>query len=496
VTQAAPPVARDRQWAAWVIVLVAALVVGLRVLGAGAFPDIDADEGLWTNSAKNFVRFGDWFMDGRTHLFLSPVFHALEVVAFSVWHPSIAVARTLNGFAGAISVWLLYRLVVATGGSSRLALTTAVVFGLNEFTVLVSRRALIEPVELMVVLAAAVVFAGGTVASAALAGVVFALALLTKINSAFAAVVLVLWVVLPALAHRRMPSRTDLVRVVVFGLVSLGVAGGVYGALYHWHPDLFVRAFTFELNGVHFEAQSHPLFRVGRFGLDPLQAARTILALVREMPFFMVLMVIGVIQWLSPPPPHSSLFGIWLLFGMGFFLAQMFQEIRYFYLVLPAVAYFAALGIESAADARVSRGVLLAYAVWEVAYVGMNAIANRSRRLPTVVAWMATHTRAQDPLLMSGYFATDVPNRAYAFYHLADDSTQLLDAIRRYHIRYVVYDTGEWPPAWQPVLAAHYPEVQRWSFGAVYAVPSADSAAATVTTRAGIPTAQSTTFSK
>jgi hypothetical protein len=427
------------------------------------------------------VRFGDWFMDGRTHLFLSPVFHAVAVAAFAIWHPSIAVARTCNGVAGAISVWLLYRLVRATGGSARLAATTAVVFGLNEFTVLVSRRALIEPVELMFVLASAVAFAAGSVASAAIAGVLFALALLTKINAAFAAVVLVLWLVGPPLVRGRFPARLDLLRAVVFGTVALAIAGIVYGALYHWHPDLFVRAFKFELDGVHFEGQSHPLVRVGRFGLDPLQAARTILALVREMPFLMVLMVIGVVVSLVRRPPNATLFGTWLVFGMAFFLCQMFQEIRYFYLVLPAVAYFAALAVgppEGEAGPlarRTAGGVLIAYALFELAYIGMNGAANRSRRLPTVVAWASAHTRVDDPLLTAGYFATDVPNRAYAFYHLAGDSTQLLHAIRRYHIRYVIYDTGEWPAAWRPVLAAHFPEVQRWSFGSVYEVP-ADSA--------------------
>jgi 4-amino-4-deoxy-L-arabinose transferase-like glycosyltransferase len=414
------------------------------------------------------------------------------VAAFAIWHPSIAVARTCNGLAGAISVWLLYRLVRAIGGSTRLAATTAVLFGLNEFVVLVSRRAIIEPIELMFVLASAVAFAGGSLTWAAVAGLLFGLALLTKINAAFAAVVLVLWLVGPPLAHGRLPARRDVLRAAVFGVVTLAIAGSVYAALYRWHPDLFVRAFKFELDGVHFQGQSHPLVRVGRFGLDPQQAARTILALVREMPFFMVLMVIGVVQWVVRRPPTATLFGIWLVFGMAFFLCQMFQEIRYFYLVLPAVAYFAALGVGTGEGAT---GVLVAYAIFEVAYIGMNAVANRSQRLPTVVAWAAAHTRPDDRLLTAGYFATDVPNRAYAFYHLAADTTQLLDVIRRYRIRYVIYDTGEWPAAWQPALAAHFPEVERWSFGAVYAVPP-DSAAATVTTRAPEATAHRTAVSK
>jgi hypothetical protein len=72
----------------------AAAVVRLPFLAR--FPEATADEGLWTNSTKNFAMFGDWFMDGRTHVFLSPLFHALCYPLFELLGPSLAAARVVS----------------------------------------------------------------------------------------------------------------------------------------------------------------------------------------------------------------------------------------------------------------------------------------------------------------------------------------------------------------------------------------------------------------
>ena len=65
--------------------LLLAVSAALRLLGLSAFPEIVADEGLWTNSSKNFLVFGDWFLDGRKYVFLSPVFHGLSGAIFSLF---------------------------------------------------------------------------------------------------------------------------------------------------------------------------------------------------------------------------------------------------------------------------------------------------------------------------------------------------------------------------------------------------------------------------
>src|SRR5262249_6064773 len=82
-------------------ILIGVIVVGglLRILGLGMFPEAIADEGLWTNSTKNFLLFHDWFMGGRTHLFLSPLFHVLSLAAFELSGPTITSARMISALA-------------------------------------------------------------------------------------------------------------------------------------------------------------------------------------------------------------------------------------------------------------------------------------------------------------------------------------------------------------------------------------------------------------
>ena len=99
----------------WALLILGAAV--MRMAGLEYFPGVMADEGLWTSSSKNFVMFGDWFMDGRTHALLSPVFHGMCVAVYWVMGASIANARLVSALASMASVPLLYSLVHRTSGA-------------------------------------------------------------------------------------------------------------------------------------------------------------------------------------------------------------------------------------------------------------------------------------------------------------------------------------------------------------------------------------------
>lgn len=451
----------------------------LRFVLLGAFPDIVADEGLWTNSSKNYVAFGDWFMDGRTHMLLSPVFHWLSVVVFELFHPSIAGARAISALAGVASMLLLYLLTCRISGRQDFATITAIVFGFDAVSVLQSRLALIESLELCVCLAAAVLLVqrwrGATVA----AGVLFGVALLTKVNAGFLLPVLVGFLFLRLAQAPDRDTLTPVREAGVFAVVSLLVAGAVYGVLYQTFPQQFIPAFKFQLDGVHFEGISHPIVRLGRFGLDPVQASRTIIALFRDSPFLMVLAVCGAGLSVVARPRGVELFGPWLIVGVGFFLCQMFQPVRYFYLVIPAFAFFAAVAIDRLAagefsgatlNRRMTIVVVGLYLVFNLGYVGMGAVANRGTKLQQVVQWVRANTQPTDRIMAAGYFCTDLPNRCYAHYLLARDMSQLTESIRKYQIDYVIFDSGEWHHDLGDSLAQHFAPVERWGFGTVYGV--------------------------
>lgn len=478
VVQASRPFLEHRTL--WGLLAAAAI---LRLIGLSAFPEIQADEGLWTNSPKNFVAFGDWFMDGRTHLFLSPLFSGLAALSFWVVGPSIAAARMVSAVAGVASVGLLYATILRALGDRRLAFVAATLLAVSPWAVMASRQAMIESLQLSLCLAALYLALDDRRWSILGAGLAFGLALLAKSNAIFLAPVLAL-VVFWRRREPTPPTRAAALRSAAFILaVAMIVAGSVYAALYLSYPTRFMDAFQFELDGVHFEQLSHPLIRVGRFGLDPEQAARTLLALFREAPFLMVLAALGIGVCGVRRPQGSAGFMLWLCVGLAFFLTQTFQPLRYFLLVAPALAFAAAtalleLGRQSVRRrlsvpplARVAITICIAF---DLFYLGASALANRARILPTVVPWVRAHVPADANVMAAGWITTDLPNRAYAHYHLAQTPEQLLENVQRLNIRYLIVDYREWPTGLQDVVGRRFgPPLQAWSFGAVYAVDDA-----------------------
>lgn len=473
----------------WAVVGLVAAIVLIRLAFLSRFPEIEADEGLWTNSPKNFVAFGDWFMDGRKHMFLSPAFSYGVAGLFSLLGPSIAAARVLSALAGAASVWLLYVTVRGCTGKNSTALIAALLFGFDEMSILMSRRALVECLELFFVLGAAALFVRRDRWKWA-GAIMLAFALLAKTNAVVMVAVFAAYLVLETRRPGHWFALAGVGRAVAYSLLALLAAGAAYGLLYAAHPGPFVDAFRFELDGVHFEGLSHPLLRVGRFGIDPIQASRTVIALFRESPLLMVLFAVGAAIAVLARPRGSALFVPWLVIGSVFLLGQMFQPLRYFYLLAPAFAFFATVTVEhlGRTDAaggggrRIRAAAVAVYLVFNLAYVAAEAAASRGTMLKQVVSWAATHARADERIMAAGYLCTDLPQRAYAHYYFARNADDLLDNLRKYRIDYVIYDRGEWRPELGEALAAHFPVVQRFSFGAVYRCspgPIAQSAPAT-----------------
>jgi hypothetical protein len=290
----------------------------------------------------------------------------------------------------------------------------------------------------------------------------------------------VLAVVLVAPVLRDREGRGHAIgRIVVFGGTAIVLAGVVYGLLARSHPDLFRRAFMFELDGAHFQSGTHPIVRLGRFGIDPVQISRTLVALLRREPFLMVLSVLGVLTVGRLRTSANLLFGVWLGFGLPYFLGQIYQPPRYFYLLVPAIVYFAALflqwiadlGAQLASSARSVPSRILAFVtVLNLAYAGVGFIANRERRTDEVLAWTAAHTRPSDRILSSALFTTDLPNRAYDFYPLVRKTGELQPALERFDIDYVLVDVFEWPVALREEAAKLLHPVASWPFGTIYQV--------------------------
>jgi 4-amino-4-deoxy-L-arabinose transferase-like glycosyltransferase len=463
------------------VALLLLIAAAARLPGLAAVPEIVADEGLWTISTKNFVKFGDWFMDGHRHMLLSPTFHLLSLLTFETLGPSIFAARLLSASLATVSGALLYAIVWRVCGRTDLAFVTALVFAVNDWLVIQSRYALVEPTELTLALAALLLMTYSSRTSVIAAGLLMALALLAKINIVFFLPLAAALAPANSSAGLSTGLRSPFYRAALFAAVALGVTGSAYGHLYLSYPDHLVAAFRYELDGVHFEGISSPLARVGRFGIDPVQIGRTVLELLRVSPFLFVLAAMGLAALPLVRPQGAPLFATWALVGTAFFLSQMFQPTRYFYLVSPAYAFLAAVALTSVwtpqvgappRSRRLAVPLVAVYLAYNAAYLGMNAVANRGTMLEAVTAWARRNTQPEDVVLAAGYLCTDLENRAYAHYRYARTPKQLEDSIRRLHVRYVIFDRKEWQPQLGDYLAARFPVAARWSFGAVYDVSS------------------------
>jgi 4-amino-4-deoxy-L-arabinose transferase-like glycosyltransferase len=451
----------------------------LRVVGLGRWPEFTADEGLWTNSTKNFLLFRDWFMGGQTHLLLSPVFHGLSLLLFHVFGPSIATARYLSALAGTTSVVLLWALVRRMADDGQLALVTSALFGLNEMTVQMARLAQTEALQLCFMLASLWLLTSESRRHATFGGIMLALACLTKINSMLIVLVFAAWVVTPALENPQ-ARRSRLSRAAAASFIGLTITAAVLGFLFVQFPERMIAAYSFELNGVHFRPLSKPLVTFGLFGFSPGLSARTVLRLFREAPYLMVLSSLGLAITMRGEERRggSFMFGAWYLAGFAFLLGQIYQPLHYFYLLTPSIAYFAAVAVCAGRPSsevgreqfdRRLRTALCVYAVFSVVYVGAGFAMNGGR-LREVTTWVKDFLPRGAVLMAAGYLCTDVPNQAYAFYRYGETPAQMLSSIRMLRVDYVVYDRFEWPEALARALEGRYQVVKRWPFAAVYRV--------------------------
>jgi 4-amino-4-deoxy-L-arabinose transferase-like glycosyltransferase len=461
---------RDRLLLA--VLIVAAFIV--RTLFLADFPLVQADEGLWTTSTKNFLLFGDWFMDERSHLFLSPVFHFLSVSSFLLFGPSIEAARLVSALAGTAAIPLVYILGLRLTQSRWTALLAAAIMAVDPWAITHSRQAMTESVLLLFILAAAVMVLGRR-REVALGGVLFALAILTKLNAAAMGLALGGYLLLrPSPDGASGSWRMRIADGALFGAVALGLAGVGYWAIAQVDPDRFVEVFRRELSGEHLVAPGEHRAQ-GRLGLNPVFAGRNILEMVRLNPFLIPFGALGAVVAWAVRLPGRLFLGLWLVVAIGFPLTQVYQPIRYFFPAMPALAILcgilmAHLRTGGPAGRRIMVGALVVILGFSSAYVMMNFAASRGSTAVAVERWAREHTRPDEPLLSAAYLATNPPNRVYAYDILAINEERLAAAVDSLAIRYVIWDEAEWSPRMREVLDRRYTLVHTWHFGAVYRV--------------------------
>ena len=455
-----------------VALLVAAL---LRIPFLSSFPDVQNDEGLWTNSTKNFLLFGDWFLDERGHLFLSPVFHFLSLPAFWLLGPGIESARMVSALLGVASVALLYLLGLRLTGDRRIAALGALLLALDPWAVTHSRQALTESTLLFFILLAGVLVVGNR-RYLWLGGLAFALAILTKLSTGAMGIALGGYLLLRNRDSDGQPLRWSqrLTDGAVFGIVALGLAALGYWLVSFIDPDRFVAVFQRELGGEHLVGED-PATSSGRFSLDPVLVGRTVLEVLRFNPFLIVLGSLGAAAVWAMRMPGRLLLLLWSVVALGFPLTQVYQPLRYFFPVVPALTLLVAsliLSLPKMAPPKDAQRALIAFLVvaigFNMAYVGMSMLANWGNRATVVERWAIENTTEGSNFLSATHFATNLPGRAYSHDVIASNPSDLLSTIVKRNIDYVVWSSDEWPEELRRTLENRYPQIQEWDFGGVF----------------------------
>jgi 4-amino-4-deoxy-L-arabinose transferase-like glycosyltransferase len=482
-TQAADPPRKDQEPGGLSPLLLAGILLLaflVRIVFLGDFPAVQADEGLWTTSTKNFLLFGDWFMDERRHFFLSPVFHVLTLGTFSLLGPSIEAARLVSVVAGTGSVFLVYLLALRLGTTRSTALAAAAIMALDPWAIVHSRQAMTEAVLMFFLLSTSVMLLGRR-RELALAGVFMALAILTKLNAASMGLAFGGYLLLRA--HEGGPARAWRRRLVdgaVFGVVALGLAGLGYWAVSLVDPERFVAVFQRELTGEQLGGPASGRAG-GRISLSPARSAATLLEILRLNPFLMVYAGLGAVLAVATRPRAWGLLALWIGVGFLFPLVQVYQPVRYFYPAFPALVMLGALFVSHLASneprlagsgrLRFSTGALALILCFGLAYTAMGIAGKRESPARVVADWTRANTTPEDPLLAAAYLATDPSNRAYAHDIVRYFPGGIDQAVSELKVRYIVWDRAEWGPEAEAELLAKYEEVERWPFGAVFRVP-------------------------
>jgi 4-amino-4-deoxy-L-arabinose transferase-like glycosyltransferase len=439
---------RGAAWAALAVALVA-----VRAAWLGDYPALNPDEGFWASGARNWVRYGDAFLDRRLHPLLSPAHFAALCGYFSLVPPDLWSARLFSALAGLLScavvAWLARRLF------PRRPWLWLLLFGLGSLAVLVQRVALLEAHQtLWLVLAAALWLSGGR-RGALLAGAAYAAALLVKSNSLY---------LLPAflLSPPERPAARSGLALFLAPCVLLTAAG--YGAAWASNPAGFATAFRYELDGRHFLDEG-VLFHVGRFGAHPRRALTAARGLAVGAPLVLPLAAAGAMLVLRRPRAATRadrLFTAWALFGLAFHFGQIYVEQRYLTTLAPALTYLAALALDRLLAASpavrwprvVVAGLLVLFVAYHLGRLGVGVRRRPNEGYWRAVAWVRANVSAEANVLAAPAVGLSLPQRTYDFFRAVRPYGReaapdpLAAAVERDGISVLVVD-----PEWRAYLA-------------------------------------------
>jgi 4-amino-4-deoxy-L-arabinose transferase-like glycosyltransferase len=347
---------RNRSFVIGIVCVLAAATV-LRVLWLRSDPPVHGrvgivwhDEGPWVHNARNEALWGQWQTDNWNPVYVTPVFTALEYVAFRELGVGTEQARVVPVLSGLAAVVFLVA-GLFTLGSRRAALMGGALIATDYVFVMWNRAALIESTMVAFIVVAWGAYALGAKrrAWALVAGAAASLAYFTKASAAFFAAAVALdavctLVVARAPGLRRRFGITEPDRATaqgaawtLAGLAAMTTAIVVLFVWPHWRDYYFYNV-TMSIERKPSYSISDLVDRASWLPIVQNYFTRNWLIFVTAL----VALATIVARWRSAKPAERLLV-LWVILGLAELVLHDSGNQRRYVMFLPAIAGLAAL---------------------------------------------------------------------------------------------------------------------------------------------------------
>lgn len=326
------------------IALLFLIAVAARFLDPLRFPMILWDEGLWNLGPKHSVLYGDPFLYGWTHIFLSPLHYFTTLFLFHLADPSLELVRWQSAFYGSVNILLTYFLA-RRFFNRRVAVTAALLCAYNSILLRDSRNALLEQEVTFYLLAAIVFWFQRKRGLILLSGVFLAGGILTKIYaSALIPALLLGQMFLDSQTAGSFIQRFRRIRAAHWIAVSAGIliSFTVFWLVSRMNSGAFLRIWLF-----HSLERGRDLFlgeqpenyfslrAVFRFAGDFLS----------HFPDLIFLSLLGMVAAWRTQKSAAIFFLCWFISTFVLVTVQNYRAPRYYYPLIPGIAVLGAYAI-------------------------------------------------------------------------------------------------------------------------------------------------------
>ena len=223
----------------WILLAILILGAVFRLTFLQSIPPYQVDEGSWNIGARDKILEGDWCYHIRKFC-VSPVHEVLFYLWFLIWSSSLLAARILSVIIDIASIVLIY-VVGRKLFTTRTGLIASYLFAVNSVIILYARKAMLESDLIFWLLLSFLLFANRKLWSRALAGIVLALAIGTKLYAFKMLLVFGVYEVMMFWDDRGWRPFQALVRrpfLVFLAATAFGTAL-IFGTVFHYYPVEF-----------------------------------------------------------------------------------------------------------------------------------------------------------------------------------------------------------------------------------------------------------------